>query len=603
MNNYKSGKNSEQSAEKMLLGGTTLSVPHRRRSRSEYVFCEMNSPSAQMDGSFERTDFFSAQRPTDAEWIQHKDQLKTSDDVRKASTSCVGRAITYGNTMKAMAPRTEDVPQHLRVTDDIGKVEIPEETQDNEVSIEDVMELVIEKYPNILDIRVPPQQSQFPSTQLPETQAITKEIDGNLSNSEHIDKGVADTGNQMRSGLHWVDEAVKMVDQMGHDNGKASCQEITCGDLLKELQKDPISQDKVCYGTAKSLEELAKKHTEFETGFHGVFTDMRFEILKTEPQKLLDFHTTPLRKGSFGEIRKCQFSADLVFVSKRVTRNFRMEEAIFTNQHDNPNIVKSFALLLKDGIPEIIMEYAGQSLSGLLNEVKSLPETTIRALTFQLCRGLAFLESRFIIHCDIKPENIFVMPNESGNYDLKIGDFGSAQSSKAPLEVTPCTPEYMSPEMFHFLHGKLSYTLQPKTDVFSAGLVVGFMYRGENLLIKYIKAVNPEIKDVTSLRQHLIRQVFLHADIVDNLIPEAASLKQRTIMHGMLQIDGTKRYFAEETLNVMIGKLRNKKQKKRVFRGGVRHSRITVKLFHKKQMFSVCGSISHWSTDLQSVII
>lgn len=31
---------------------------------------------------------------------------------------------------------------------------------------------------------------------------------------------------------------------------------------------------KVCYGTAKSLEELAKKHTEFETGFHGVFTDM-----------------------------------------------------------------------------------------------------------------------------------------------------------------------------------------------------------------------------------------------------------------------------------------------------------------------------------------
>lgn len=55
MNNYKSGKNSEQSAEKMLLGGTTLSVPHRRRSRSEYVFCEMNSPSAQMDGSFERT--------------------------------------------------------------------------------------------------------------------------------------------------------------------------------------------------------------------------------------------------------------------------------------------------------------------------------------------------------------------------------------------------------------------------------------------------------------------------------------------------------------------------------------------------------------------
>lgn len=147
--------------------------------------------------------------------------------------------------MKAMAPRTEDVPQHLRVTDDIGKVEIPEETQDNEVSIEDVMELVIEKYPNILDIRVPPQQSQFPSTQLPETQAITKEIDGNLSNSEHIDKGVADTGNQMRSGLHWVDEAVKMVDQMGHDNGKASCQEITCGDLLKELQKDPISQEYV----------------------------------------------------------------------------------------------------------------------------------------------------------------------------------------------------------------------------------------------------------------------------------------------------------------------------------------------------------------------
>jgi serine/threonine protein kinase len=53
------------------------------------------------------------------------------------------------------------------------------------------------------------------------------------------------------------------------------------------------------------------------------------------------------------------------------------------------------------------------------------------AILGQITKGLAFLHSRYVIHRDLKPQNIFVRREADGSHTALIGDFGLAVSSEA----------------------------------------------------------------------------------------------------------------------------------------------------------------------------
>lgn len=112
----------------------------------------------------------------------------------------------------------------------------------------------------------------------------------------------------------------------------------------------------------------------------------------------------------------------------------------------------------------------------------------------------------------ILAENLFVQEDEKNGYLLKIGDFGSAQMPGAQTEMTTWTAEYCTPEMawlflkrnfpgllenlgISLTEQEIERTLQPKTDMFSAGLVVMFMYVGDHVLNQRIAMTNPDITD------------------------------------------------------------------------------------------------------------
>ena len=61
---------------------------------------------------------------------------------------------------------------------------------------------------------------------------------------------------------------------------------------------------------------------------------------------------------------------------------------------------------------------------------QGLEPDTIRVLTYQLLKGLAYLHSLKIVHRDIKPENLLVGDKK----EMKICDFGFARQLKRQSE-------------------------------------------------------------------------------------------------------------------------------------------------------------------------
>ncbi|XP_061179835.1 uncharacterized protein LOC133188425 [Saccostrea echinata] len=603
-----------------MYGGTIEAMPGHpetrgvvsSRSKQEKVFSDPQSvsPASPFYESFKT---FGLQD-------EPPDYIKNPDAPKKNGTSCVITGNTPGKN-KVMAPRSEDISTRLPEKDLSEKDETIEDYKLTTNVTIDLLDQMINdhgistSFGQHVDVRVsepqslPQQQFQVaehqnqdvesqalpikeltlfdnqtsvyhdltgqecsPSTGKCQSQGVGYQVE-----DERLDVDTSTYLSEANKALH---DDIAMINTeidtctdtelseylMGIDN--ATEQEMTCGDLMLELPLDSCVLDAIIYGTEKAVGELANNHKNeiLNTGVHGVYTDPRFEVLKSEFQDPPSIYSTLLGKGTFGVAIKCIVSDDFVFVKKKVTQKFHPEEAIFTLSNTHPNIIKSYALVLRHGTPEIIMEYAGQSLLSLLNEKKTLPEVTIWSLTWEFCNGLSYLDSKNVIHFDIKPENIFVMEDEEGGYLLKIGDFGSARMPEGPIEMTAWTPEYLAPEMAklflrknfppHVLKIKqteqdIEASLQPKTDMYPAGLVVCFMYVGEHLLLQYIRRAKPDVTDEKQQRLAVIGHVSHETELGVSLIPEAAGPEMKAVLLGMLQYDVTKRASAKKTLELM----------------------------------------------------
>lgn len=109
------------------------------------------------------------------------------------------------------------------------------------------------------------------------------------------------------------------------------------------------------------------------------------------------------------------------------------------------------------------------------------------------------------------------MQGEEGKgYLLKIGDFGSAYMPGDEKILKSFTLAYCAPEMAKLILKRknphlisqstqiLEQRLQPKTDIFSAGLVIGFMHKGKSLLSFLI---SPNVSTKSEKRQIVLEYV------------------------------------------------------------------------------------------------
>lgn len=157
---------------------------------------------------------------------------------------------------------------------------------------------------------------------------------------------------------------------------------------------------------------------------------------------------------------------------ERIERFYREAKAAGSLSH--PNIVTIYEVGEDNGRHFIAMEYLeGQSLRDVLAIEGSLSVDRTVEIIRQVCDALSYAHSNKVIHRDIKPDNIHILP---GNRGVKITDFGIARLMEEPSITSDGqvfgTPSYMSPEQ---VAGK---PLDPRTDIFSLGVTMYEMLTG-----------------------------------------------------------------------------------------------------------------------------
>ena len=107
-------------------------------------------------------------------------------------------------------------------------------------------------------------------------------------------------------------------------------------------------------------------------------------------------------------------------------------EALAASQLDHPNVMRVLDFGQEpDGLVYIVMEFlSGRTLQSLLDEERRLQPDRAVEIMIQVCAALSVAHDNGIIHRDIKPDNIMLVPSrndEGGTFELvKVCDFGIA---------------------------------------------------------------------------------------------------------------------------------------------------------------------------------
>lgn len=149
----------------------------------------------------------------------------------------------------------------------------------------------------------------------------------------------------------------------------------------------------------------------------------------------------------------------------RIKRFEREARAAGTLAH--PNIVTIYEVGVDNGRHFIAMEYLeGENLRQRLDAQGLLGQDEALRIMLEVLDGLGYAHEKGIVHRDIKPDNIQLLPDGR----VKITDFGIARLTFEPSLTMDGqifgTPSYMSPEQ---VHGR---DVDARTDVWSAGVVL-----------------------------------------------------------------------------------------------------------------------------------
>lgn len=173
---------------------------------------------------------------------------------------------------------------------------------------------------------------------------------------------------------------------------------------------------------------------------------------------------------------------DLVQSTFALERFRREARAAAMIRHPNVVSIHDFSDGSGAGEAYIVMELVqGVSLGNLLRREGRMPPQRAIKLMLEICSGVGVAHSKKLLHRDLKPDNVIVVPptHAGGEERAKVVDFGLAKASdlatSAALTQTGTvvgTLYYMSPEQFR------CEELDPRADVYSLGAMLYEMLSG-----------------------------------------------------------------------------------------------------------------------------
>ncbi|KAB8333814.1 protein kinase [Scytonema tolypothrichoides VB-61278] len=177
---------------------------------------------------------------------------------------------------------------------------------------------------------------------------------------------------------------------------------------------------------------------------------------------------------------------DKLVASGEMRKRFEREIAICAALQSDHIIEISDCGVTTEGYPFYVMEYLqGQTLRQLLMRERQLPPERVVKIMTQVCKGLQLAhrgvvmqrgekttERIKVIHRDLKPDNIFLVPTDFGEL-VKILDFGIAKIYNESSELTNLTKtfigtlRYSSPEQI-----QNQKNIDVTADIYSLGIIL-----------------------------------------------------------------------------------------------------------------------------------
>jgi serine/threonine protein kinase len=159
---------------------------------------------------------------------------------------------------------------------------------------------------------------------------------------------------------------------------------------------------------------------------------------------------------------------------EKAVRRFQREASLLVS-FAHPNLVKGYAQGTMGPLPYLVMECLdGESAQDGLDREKNFPEARSLEIIQEAAKAIDYMQSKKIIHRDIKPGNIYLLKDGS----VKVIDLGFAQEMGVTVsgeeETTSGTVQYMSPEQ---ARGQLD--LDVRADIYSLGATLYHMVMGE----------------------------------------------------------------------------------------------------------------------------
>ena len=245
----------------------------------------------------------------------------------------------------------------------------------------------------------------------------------------------------------------------------------------------------------------------------GQLIDNRYKIIRTIGEGgmanvYLAYDTILEREVAVKILR-----GDLADDEKFVRRFQREANAASSLKH--PNIVEMYDVGEDDGKYFIVMEYInGKTLKSLIKKRGALTLEEVMDIMLQLTSAVACAHDSYIIHRDIKPQNVMIL--EDGR--VKITDFGIAMALNSN-ELTQTNSvmgsvHYLPPEQANGSGSTI------KSDIYSLGILMFELltgklpFKGENaveIAIKQMKEPIPSIIDINPNIPQSVENIVLRA--------------------------------------------------------------------------------------------
>ncbi len=186
-----------------------------------------------------------------------------------------------------------------------------------------------------------------------------------------------------------------------------------------------------------------------------------------------------LGRGGMGEV----YLGEDPYIGRRVAikvikgadpdaRDRFLHEARVIGGLTHPAIVSLLDFDFSGSEPFLVMEYLkGQGLDAWIKNPHSLAEQLV--VLDDLCHALSYAHENGVLHRDVKPSNVQILPNGHA----KLMDFGIARAAAGKLTATGSvmgTPEYMAPEILN------DAAYSPRSDLYACAVLLYEMFTGAN---------------------------------------------------------------------------------------------------------------------------